>query len=187
MASLLRQRRNLVIVKSNYHSLFPKRRNGLITCLIMIYDKREIAELKKKCFVSSKWNKLETFIFKELKQGIFISLKNCILEKPVTPIIVNNGLKIEIVTWKSKNQVAEAKFRRIAKGITVLWLQKLLKELGFHKKSFNKLYCDYNAVISISVWFNMIEQNTWKLIDILLKTIWNQKLSASHLSDRRIN
>uniref|UniRef100_A0A803LEC5 Uncharacterized protein n=1 Tax=Chenopodium quinoa TaxID=63459 RepID=A0A803LEC5_CHEQI len=47
-----------------------------------------------------------------------------------------------LVTWRSKKQKvvalssAEAEFRRIAKGITeILWIRKLMKELGFPQKT----------------------------------------------------
>lgn len=46
---------------------------------------------------------------------------------------------------------AEAKFRGIAKGITeILWIQKLINELGYPQKTAYKLYCDNKAAISIS-------------------------------------
>ena len=46
---------------------------------------------------------------------------------------------------------AEAEFRGVAKGITeVLWLRKLLTELGFPPKRSCELYCDNQAAINIS-------------------------------------
>lgn len=62
-----------------------------------------------------------------------------------------------LVTWKSKKQKvvalssAEAEFREIAKGIAeVLWLRKLLRELGYLSSDSCKFYCDNNVAISIS-------------------------------------
>ena len=56
------------------------------------------------------------------------------------------------MTWKNKKQKvvalssAEAEFRGIAKGIIeILWLQKLLDELGFSQTKPCKLYCDNEA------------------------------------------
>ena len=45
---------------------------------------------------------------------------------------------------------AEAEFRGVAKGITeVLWLRKLLTELGFTLTRSCELYCDNQAAINI--------------------------------------
>ena len=61
-----------------------------------------------------------------------------------------------LVTWKSKKQQvvalssAEVEFRGIAKEITeVLWIRKLLIELGF-KQSSCELNCDNKSATSIS-------------------------------------
>ena len=46
---------------------------------------------------------------------------------------------------------AEAEFRGIAKGVTkILWLRKLLCELGFPPKGACRLICDNQASVSIS-------------------------------------
>ena len=46
---------------------------------------------------------------------------------------------------------AKAKFRGVAKGVTeVLWLRKLLTELGFTPKRSCELYCDNQVAINIS-------------------------------------
>lgn len=62
-----------------------------------------------------------------------------------------------LVTWRSKKQSvvalssAEAEFRGIKSGIMeILWLKKLLTELGFPPNQAVKLYCDNKAAISIS-------------------------------------
>ena len=45
----------------------------------------------------------------------------------------------------------EAEFRGVAKGVTeVLWLRKLLTELGYTPTKSCKLFCDYQVVINIS-------------------------------------
>ena len=72
-----------------------------------------------------------------------------------------------LVTWKSKKKKivalssAEVEFRGIAKGITaILWLQKLLDELGLNRVSFiviMKLQLRFQRTR-----FNMIVQSMWK-------------------------
>lgn len=61
------------------------------------------------------------------------------------------------VTQRSKKQIvlalssAEAEFRGITKGLTeILWLRKLLEELGFSVKHACKLLCDNKVAIYIS-------------------------------------
>ena len=60
------------------------------------------------------------------------------------------------MTWRSKKQEvvalssAEAKFRGIAKGITeVLWIKKLITDIGFPPQLLSQLKCDNKAAISI--------------------------------------
>lgn len=62
-----------------------------------------------------------------------------------------------VVTWKSKKQKvvalssAEAEFRGVARGVAeILWLRKLLTEIGFPPTRKSKLMCDNRAAISIS-------------------------------------
>ena len=62
-----------------------------------------------------------------------------------------------LVTWRSKKQKvvalssAEAEFRGIARGIAeVLWLRKLMTEIGFPQGGACRLLCDNKAAISIS-------------------------------------
>uniref|UniRef100_A0A803NC49 Uncharacterized protein n=1 Tax=Chenopodium quinoa TaxID=63459 RepID=A0A803NC49_CHEQI len=76
-----------------------------------------------------------------------------------------------LVSWKSKRQKkvsmssAEAEFRGIAKGITeVLWLGKLLSELGYTPKKSCKLYCDNMAAIRISE--NPVQHDRTKHVEI---------------------
>jgi len=62
-----------------------------------------------------------------------------------------------LVTWRSKKQKvvalssAEAKFRGMAKGLCqLLWIRKLLTELGFAHTSEMELFCDNKSAIAIS-------------------------------------
>ena len=62
-----------------------------------------------------------------------------------------------LVTWRSKKQKvvalssSEAEFHGIKSGPTeLLWLRKLLRELGLHSSQTCKLFCDNKAAISIS-------------------------------------
>ncbi|CAO2841169.1 unnamed protein product [Amaranthus hypochondriacus] len=76
-----------------------------------------------------------------------------------------------LVTWKSKKQKvvalssAEAEFRGIAKGVTeVLWLRKLLTELGFKPERSCELNCDNQAAISISE--NPVQHDRTKHVEV---------------------
>ena len=76
-----------------------------------------------------------------------------------------------LVTWRSKKQKvvalssAEAEFRGVAKGITeILWLRKLLHELGFPSTEACKLFCDNKAAISISE--NPVQHDRTKHVEI---------------------
>jgi hypothetical protein len=62
-----------------------------------------------------------------------------------------------LVTWRSKKQKVvalssvEAEFRGMAKGLCeLLWLRRLLSEIGFGSESRMNLYCDNKAAIEIS-------------------------------------
>jgi transposase InsO family protein len=62
-----------------------------------------------------------------------------------------------LVTWRSKKQnvvslsSAEAEFRGMVKGICeLLWIRKVLTELGFEPNNEMKLFCDNKAAIDIS-------------------------------------
>ena len=76
-----------------------------------------------------------------------------------------------LVTWRSKKQKvvalssAKAEFRGIAKGITeILWIQKLMNELGFPQKTACKLFCDNKAAIKISE--NPVQHDRTKHVEI---------------------
>uniref|UniRef100_A0A803MPM2 Uncharacterized protein n=1 Tax=Chenopodium quinoa TaxID=63459 RepID=A0A803MPM2_CHEQI len=76
-----------------------------------------------------------------------------------------------LVTWRSKRQKvvvmssAEAEFRGIAKGITeVLWLIKILSELGYAPKRSYKLYYDNMATIRVSE--NPVQHDRTKHVEI---------------------
>ena len=75
-----------------------------------------------------------------------------------------------LVTSKRKKQKVvalssvEAEFRGIAKGITeVLWIRKLLTELGFKQNSC-ELNCDNKAAISISE--NPVQHDRTKHVEV---------------------
>ena len=76
-----------------------------------------------------------------------------------------------LVTWRSKKQKvvalssAEAKFRGMAKGLCeLLWIRRLLFEIGFTPKLGMNLYCDNKAAIAISQ--NPIQHDRTKHIEI---------------------
>ena len=76
-----------------------------------------------------------------------------------------------LVTWRSKKQKvvamssAKAEFRGVAKGIAeVLWLRKLLTELGFTPMRSCELYCDNQAAINISE--NPVQHDRTKHVEI---------------------
>ena len=76
-----------------------------------------------------------------------------------------------LVTWRSKKQKvvalssAEAEFRGVAKGVTeVLWLRKLLTELGFMPMKSCVLYCDNQAAINISE--NPVQHDRTKHVEV---------------------
>ena len=60
---------------------------------------------------------------------------------------------------------AEAEFRGIAKGITeVLWIKKLIIEIGFPPQLPSQLKCDNKAVISISE--NPVQHDRTKHVEV---------------------
>ena len=75
------------------------------------------------------------------------------------------------MTWRSKKQKvvalssAESEFRGMAKGVCeLLWLKKLLTEIGFAPKSEMNLFCDNKAAISISQ--NPVQHDRTKHVEI---------------------
>lgn len=76
-----------------------------------------------------------------------------------------------LVTWRSKKQKvvalssAEAKFRGMAKGLCeLLWLKRLLIEIGFTPNSEMDLFCDNKAAINIS--HNPIQHDQIKHVEV---------------------
>ncbi|KAF5781204.1 putative RNA-directed DNA polymerase [Helianthus annuus] len=76
-----------------------------------------------------------------------------------------------LVTWRSKKQKvvalssAEAEFRGIAKGITeVLWVRRLLTEIGFPPQETSKITTDNKAAIQISE--NPVQHDRTKHIEV---------------------
>ncbi|XP_072060390.1 secreted RxLR effector protein 161-like [Arachis hypogaea] len=95
-----------------------------------------------------------------------------------------------LVTWKSKKQTvvalssAEAEFRGIVKGIAeVLWIRKLMTEIGFPPQLPSQLKCDNKVAISILENFvqHDIEQNMLRGIDTLSKKKLKMALLSFHL------
>ncbi|KAD4584477.1 hypothetical protein E3N88_22078 [Mikania micrantha] len=76
-----------------------------------------------------------------------------------------------LVTWRSKKQKvvalssAESEFRGIARGMAeVLWIRKLLTEIGFPPEGSSKLMCDNKAAIQISE--NPVQHDRTKHIEV---------------------
>ena len=76
-----------------------------------------------------------------------------------------------LVTWRSKKQnvvarsSAEAEFRGVAKGLCeLLWLRKLLTELGYPPGLEIKLFCDNKAAINIA--HNPVQHDRTKHVEI---------------------
>ncbi|KAM0019206.1 putative RNA-directed DNA polymerase [Helianthus debilis subsp. tardiflorus] len=76
-----------------------------------------------------------------------------------------------IVTWRSKKQKvvalssAEAEFRGIARGLAeILWIRKLLTEIGFPPTTATKIMCDNKAAIQISE--NPVQHDRTKHVEV---------------------
>jgi hypothetical protein len=76
-----------------------------------------------------------------------------------------------LVTWRSKKQKvvalssAEAEFQGMAKGLCeLLWLKRLLAEIGFAPSSEMNLFCDNKAAIDIS--HNPIQHDRTKHVEV---------------------
>lgn len=76
-----------------------------------------------------------------------------------------------LVTWRSKKQKvvarssAEAEFRGMSHGVCeLLWLKKLLRDLGFNPKGAMKLHCDNKAAIEIA--HNPVQHDRTKHVEI---------------------
>ncbi|VVA22039.1 Hypothetical predicted protein, partial [Prunus dulcis] len=91
-----------------------------------------------------------------------------------------------LVTWRSKKQKvcslssAEAEYRSMVHGVCeMLWIRKLLKELGFVAKDAMKLYCDNQAAIDIAN--NPVQHDRTKHVEIDRHFI-NEKLESNVIS-----
>ncbi|KAJ0503054.1 putative RNA-directed DNA polymerase [Helianthus annuus] len=87
-----------------------------------------------------------------------------------------------LVTWKSKKQKvvalssAEAEFRGIARGVTeVLWIRRLLTEIGFPQTEASRIMCDNKAAIQISE--NPVQHDRTKHVEVD-RHIIKEKLEA---------
>ncbi|XP_076959913.1 secreted RxLR effector protein 161-like [Bidens hawaiensis] len=87
-----------------------------------------------------------------------------------------------LVTWRSKKQKvvalssAEAEFRGIARGLTeVLWIRKLLTEIGFPPTKVSRIMCDNKATIQISE--NPVQHDRTKHVEVDRNLI-KEKLEA---------
>lgn len=76
-----------------------------------------------------------------------------------------------LISWRSKKQnvvalsSAEAEFRGMVKGICeLLWVRRVLTELGFKQKGEMKLFCDNKAAIDIS--HNPVQHDRTKHIEV---------------------
>ncbi|KAJ0598803.1 putative RNA-directed DNA polymerase [Helianthus annuus] len=76
-----------------------------------------------------------------------------------------------LVTWRSKKQKvvalssAEAEFRGIARGLAeVLWIRKLLTEIGFPQSEASRIMCDNEAAIQISE--NPVQHDRTKHVEV---------------------
>ena len=76
-----------------------------------------------------------------------------------------------LVTWRSKKQKvvalssAEAEFKGMAKGLCeLLWLRRVLTEIGFGPSYKMKLFCDNKAAIDIS--HNPIQHGRTKHVEV---------------------
>ncbi|KAJ0444834.1 putative RNA-directed DNA polymerase [Helianthus annuus] len=76
-----------------------------------------------------------------------------------------------LVTWRSKKQKvvalssAEAEFRGIARGLAeVLWIRKLLTEIGFPQLEASTIMCDNEAAIQISE--NPVQHDRTKHVEV---------------------
>ncbi|PNX94213.1 putative copia-type protein [Trifolium pratense] len=87
-----------------------------------------------------------------------------------------------LVTWRSKKQKvvalssAEAEFRGMTKGLCeLLWLKRLLTEIGFPPISMMNLFCDNKAAIAIAQ--NPVQHDRTKHVEVDRHFI-KQKLEA---------
>ncbi|CAL9006242.1 unnamed protein product [Prunus brigantina] len=91
-----------------------------------------------------------------------------------------------LVTWRSKKQKvvsrssAEAEYRGMAHGVCeLLWLRRLLRDLGFGPKKPMDLYCDNKAAIAIA--HNPVQHDRTKHVEVDRNFI-KEKLDAEIVS-----
>ncbi|KAK9065205.1 hypothetical protein SSX86_016588 [Deinandra increscens subsp. villosa] len=97
-----------------------------------------------------------------------------------------------LVTWRSKKQKvvalssAEAEFRGVARGLAeLLWIRKLLIEIGFAPTKTSKLMCDNEAAIQISE--NPVQHDHTKHVEMELEDISSDNMEyeegGDHIED----
>ena len=97
-----------------------------------------------------------------------------------------------LVTWRTKKQKvvalssAEAEFRGMAKGLCeLLWLRRLLMNIGFTPSFEMNLFCDNKAAIDIS---HPVQHDRTKHIEVdrhSIKQNLDKKLFGAHLSNQK--
>ena len=91
-----------------------------------------------------------------------------------------------LVTWRSKKQkvvsksCAEAEYRGMAQGVCeLLWLRRLLRDLGFGPQKPMDLYCDNKAAIAIA--HNPVQHDRTKHVEVDRHFV-KEKLDAEIIS-----
>ncbi|CAL9016998.1 unnamed protein product [Prunus brigantina] len=91
-----------------------------------------------------------------------------------------------LVTWRSKKQKvvsrssAEAEYRGMAQGVCeLLWLRRLLRDLGFGPQKPMDLYCDNKAAIAIA--HNLVQHDRTKHVEVDRHFV-KEKLDAEIIS-----
>ena len=98
-----------------------------------------------------------------------------------------------LVTWKSKKQKvvslssAEAEYRAMVKGICeLLWLKRLMGELGFSSEKPMKLFCDNQSTIKIAE--NPIQNDRTKHVEIdrnfIYEKLENKEIEVPYVSTK---
>ncbi|XP_074351987.1 secreted RxLR effector protein 161-like [Apium graveolens] len=98
-----------------------------------------------------------------------------------------------LVTWKSKKQKvvslssAEAEYRAMVKGICeLLWLKRLMGELGFSSQSPMQLFCDNQSVIKIAK--NPVQHDRTKHVKIdrnfIYEKLENNEVEVPYVSTK---
>ena len=98
-----------------------------------------------------------------------------------------------LVTWKSKKQKvvslssAEAEYRAMVKGICeLLWLKRLMGELGFSSEKPMKLFCDNQSAIKIAE--NPVQHDRTKHVEIdrnfIYEKLENKEIEVPYVSTK---